>query len=235
MRKRKSLLSKIGIWSRNIALILFVSSIGIVVIYRFVPIYLTPLMVIRTVEQLTGKNSKLSVKKKWISLDKISPSMVNAVIAAEDNNFMLHHGFDFDAIKKARKKNKRGGRLYGASTISQQTAKNVFLWPGRSWVRKGLEVYFTVLIEFFWSKERIMEVYLNVIETGNGIYGVQRASEIYFGKPASRLTKSQAVLIAVSLPNPRKFNPAYPSAYLYRRQSQILHIMNTMGPVNLKK
>jgi monofunctional biosynthetic peptidoglycan transglycosylase len=234
MKKKRSLFSRLLKWLRNIILFFLISTIVVVVAYRFIPVYLTPLMVIRNVEQLIN-GEKLSLKKRWIPIENISPAMVNAVIAAEDNNFMLHSGFDFDAIKKAREKNKKGGRLYGASTITQQTAKNVFLWPDRSWFRKGLEVYFTALIEIFWSKERIIEIYLNVIETGNGIYGVERASEIYFDKPASRLTQSQAALIAVSLPNPRKFNPGNPSAYMYKRQNQILRLMNAIGPINLKQ
>lgn len=203
-------------------------------IYKFVPVYITPLMIVRSVEHLWS-GEKPRMKKEWVSIDKISPNMINAVVASEDNLFMSHSGFDFDAIEKARKQNKKGGRIYGASTISQQTAKNVFLWPQRSWLRKGLEVYFTFLIELFWSKERIMEVYLNVIETGNGIYGVQRASQIYFDKPASKLTPSQAALIAGALPNPLRFNPANPSSYLYKRQKQILRLMSLIGNVDLKK
>ena len=212
----------------------FVSTVFTVIIYRFIPVYATPLMFIRSVEQLFG-DDKLSMKKEWVSIDEISPNMINAVVASEDNNFMLHFGFDFDAIEKAKKRNKKGSRVYGASTITQQTAKNVFLWPKRSWVRKGLETYFTLLIEIFWSKERIMEVYLNVIETGKGIYGVQRASQIYFDKSAAKLTQSQAALIAGSLPNPRRFSPKAPSAYLYKRQNQIIKLMGLIGNTDLKK
>jgi len=231
---KKSFFSRMLRWIRNILLFFFISTISITLIYKFVPVYITPLMIIRSVEQLFG-SEKLSMKKEWVSIDKISPNMVNAVVASEDNTFMSHIGFDFDAIEKAKERNKQGGRIYGASTISQQTAKNVFLWPQRSWLRKGLEAYFTLLIELLWSKERIMEVYLNVIETGNGIYGVQRASGIYFDKPVSKLTKSQAALIAGALPNPLRFNPANPSPYLYKRQNQILRLMSQIGEVNLKK
>ena len=226
-------MKKVWIYARNILIFFFVSTLLTVIIYRFVPVCITPLMLIRNIEQLFG-GDKLSLKKEWVSIDKISPNMINAVIASEDNNFMSHFGFDFDAIEKAQKRNKKGGRVYGASTITQQTAKNVFLWPQRSWVRKGFEVYFTLLIETFWSKERIMEVYLNVIETGKGIYGVQRASQIYFDKPASKLTKSQAALIAVSLPNPRRFSPQTPSSYLYKRQNQIIKLMSLIGNTDLK-
>ena len=226
--------AKLWKFVRYAVIFFFVSTILTVILYRFIPVYATPLMFIRSAEQLFG-NDKLSMKKEWISIDKISPNMVNAVIASEDNNFMQHSGFDFDAIEKAQKRNKKGKRVYGASTITQQTAKNVFLWPQRSWVRKGLEAYFTLLIEVFWSKERIMEVYLNVIETGKGIYGVQRASQIYFDKPASKLTQSQAALIAGSLPNPRRFSPQAPSPYLYKRQNQIIKLMGLIGNTDLKK
>ena len=158
--------------------------------------------------------------------------MVQAVVASEDNLFMEHNGFSFRDIEKALEHNKKGKRIRGGSTISQQTAKNVFLWPQRSWVRKGLETYFTVLIEFLWTKERIMEVYLNIIETGNGIYGVQAASRKYFGVNASNLTRSQAALIAVCLPNPRKFSPANPSGYISRRKNHIVNIMGKLKRVD---
>jgi len=231
---KKSFFSRVLRWVRNILLFFFISTISMTLIYKFVPVYITPLMVIRSVEQIFS-GEKLSMKKEWVSIDEISPHMINAVVASEDNLFMSHFGFDFEAIEKAKERNKQGGRIYGASTISQQTAKNVFLWQSRSWFRKGLEAYFTLLIELLWSKERIMEVYLNVIETGNGIYGVQRASQIYFDKPASKLTQSQAALIAGALPNPRRFNPANPSPYLYKRQKQILRLMGLIGNVELKK
>ncbi len=231
---KESFLHRIFRWIRNMVIFFFVSTVSMTLIYKFVPVYITPLMVVRSIEQLSG-GEKLSMRKEWISIDKISPNIINAVVASEDNLFMSHAGFDFDAIEKAKERNKKGGRIYGASTISQQTAKNVFLWSQRSWLRKGLEAYFTLLIELFWSKERIMEVYLNVIETGNGIYGIERASQIYFDKPAAKLTRSQAALIAGSLPNPLRFNPAKPSSYLYKRQKQILRLMSLIGEVDLKK
>ncbi|GAB1415128.1 monofunctional biosynthetic peptidoglycan transglycosylase [Paludibacter sp.] len=181
-------------------------------------------MVIRSVESIfEGKMPKNS--KKWVPIEEISPNMVQAVIASEDNLFMEHYGFSFEDMKKAWKHNKKGKRIRGGSTISQQTAKNVFLWNKRSYVRKGLEAYFTLLIETFWSKKRIMEVYLNVIETGKGIYGVEAASLEYFGKNSSKLTQSQSALIAVCLPNPRKFNPAHPSPYIQKRKSFIQNMM----------
>lgn len=216
-------------WVRNIFLSLFVLSVVLVLLARFLPIPITPLMVLRNIEQV--ENGKpLRLKKKWVPLDKISPNIVNAVIASEDNKFREHWGFDFDAISIAREKNKqRGENTFGASTISQQTAKNLFLCPSRSWLRKGIEVYFTLMIELLWSKDRIMEVYLNIIEMGDGIYGIERASNIYYGIAASELSRSQAALIAVSLPSPRKYNPQNPTAYLKKRQAQILKVMRQMG------
>ena len=209
---------------RNLIILFFVSSIGLTILARFVPVYITPLMIIRSVEAVAdGKSPKNS--KQWVSIEQISPHMIRAVIAAEDNLFMEHNGFSFEDIQKAWEHNKKGKRIRGGSTISQQTAKNVFLWNKRSYVRKALEAYFTVLIELFWSKERIMEVYLNVIETGDGVYGVQAASLEYFGKDAAKLSRSQAALIAVCLPNPRRFNPARPSSYIQRRKNQIMGLM----------
>jgi monofunctional biosynthetic peptidoglycan transglycosylase len=163
----------------------------------------------------------------WVSLDRMSEHMPVAVIASEDANFMSHHGFDFKAIESAAKRNMQHPekRKLGASTISQQTAKNVFLWPGRSWIRKGFEVYFTALIELMWSKERIIEVYLNSIETGEGIYGVEAIANENWGLRADQLSKQQCALIAVTLPNPRKFSSKSPSAYMQKRQKRILHEM----------
>lgn len=219
---------------RNIIILFFVISIGWTIVLRFVPVYITPLMLIRSVEAIAdGEMPKNS--KKWVPVEKISPNMIQAVVASEDNLFMEHNGFSFDDIKKAWKNNQKGRRIKGGSTISQQTAKNVFLWNKRSYLRKGLEAYFTVLIEIFWSKERIMEVYLNVIETGDGIYGVEAAALEYFGKRASQLSKSQSALIAVCLPNPRRFSPVRPSSYIQRRKRQIMGLMNKIPRVDFDK
>lgn len=203
------------------------STILAVVALRYVPVYFTPLMFIRCAQQI-GEGKDLKLSHHWVSLDKISPSMPLAVIASEDANFMKHHGFDYKAIEHAVKRNHQHPekRKLGASTISQQTAKNVFLWPGRSWIRKGFEVYFTSLIELLWSKERIMEVYLNSIETGDGIYGVDAVAEEHFRTDAKNLSKSQCALIAATLPNPRRFSSKYPSDYMLKRQSRILKEMN---------
>lgn len=188
--------------------------------FRFVPVFFTPLMIIRCFEQVKdGKTMRLH--HKWVPLEEISPHMPVAVMASEDQRFLLHHGFDYDAIEKAAIHNMGSKRKRGASTISQQTAKNVFLWPGRSWVRKGFEVYFTALIELMWSKQRIMEVYLNSIEMGDGIYGVEAVAEDNFNKHASELFRSECALIAATLPNPRKFSSKDPSPYMRKRRNQI--------------
>lgn len=219
---------------RNLALIFFAVSLGLVVIERFVPVFVTPLMVIRSVESIfKGEMPKNS--KRWVSIDEISPNMVQAVVASEDNLFLYHHGFSFDAITKAFEHNINGKRIRGGSTISQQTAKNVFLFPQRSYIRKGLEAYFTVLIELIWNKKRIMEVYLNVIEMGDGIYGVEAAAQEHFGIHASQLSRSQAALIAACLPNPRRFDVGYPSGYIQRREAHVLSIMAKIGPINFDK
>jgi monofunctional glycosyltransferase len=205
----------------------FGSTILVTIIYRFVNPPVTPLMYIRVIEQLAD-GDKPKLEKSWVDLDDISGNMKLAVIASEDNRFTSHFGVDFKAIRKANKLNQRGKKIRGASTISQQTAKNVFLWPARTWVRKGLELYFTGLIEIFWGKKRIMEVYLNVIEMGNGIYGVEQASQFYFHKPASNLNRSEAAAIAAVLPNPRRWRPDRPTAYISKKMSWIQWNMNNV-------
>ncbi len=211
-------------------IIYFVFTFFIVILYKFVNPPITPLMVIRLAEQ-SWDGQVIKLKKGWISIDKMSPNLPLAVVSSEDNLFMDHSGFDFASIEKANEYNakKQGKKVRGASTISQQTAKNVFLWPQRSWVRKGLEVYFTVLIEFVWGKKRILEVYLNVIETGKGIYGVEAASESYFGKSSANISRGEAAMIAAVLPNPLKWNPASPTPYIRGRQQWILWNMNNIG------
>ena len=202
------------------------STILAVVALRFLPVYFTPLMFIRCYEQMTEGKS-LKMKHHWVPLNKISPSLPMAVMASEDAKFLKHHGFDYQAIEHAAERNRKHPekRKLGASTISQQTAKNVFLWPGRSWVRKGFEVYFTALIELMWPKERIMEVYLNSIEMGDGIYGADAVAEEHFGTDALSLTKAQCALIAATLPNPRKFSSKNPSGYMLKRQARIMREM----------
>jgi len=229
MSKNKISLVKI---IKRILIFFFSSTILTVLIFIFFNPPLTPLMFIRSSTQVFSGES-LKLKKSWLSLESISPYLVQAVIASEDNNFIKHWGFDFEAIKKANELNKKGGKLRGASTISQQTAKNVFLWPDRTWIRKGFEVYFTGLIELFWTKRRIMEVYLNVIEMGDGIYGAEMASQRYFKKSAKELSQSEAALIAAILPNPRKWQPDNPNNYVKRKQQRILQVMNKMGNVKI--
>ena len=209
---------------RRIVLLFFGSTILFVILYRWCPVYVTPLMVIRCVQQV-WHGEKIRLRHHWVPIEKISPSLPVAVMASEDQRFLEHHGFDFDAIGQAIKERQRGKRQRGASTISQQTAKNVFLWPGGGWFRKGLEVYFTGLIEIVWGKERIMEVYLNSIEMGDGIYGAEAVAQLHFGYEASRLTRANCALIAATLPNPLRFSSKNPSAYMLRRQTWILNQM----------
>ncbi len=210
----------------------FASTILSVVALRWLPVYYTPLMFIRMVQQYSV-GQELTLHHHWVSLDKISPSLPTAVMASEDARFLDHNGFDYKAIEQAAMHNMKHPekRKHGASTISQQTAKNVFLWPGRSWIRKGFEVYFTALIELCWSKQRIMEVYLNSIEMGDGIYGADAVAQWHFGTTASELTKEQCALIAVSLPNPRRFDSAHPSRYMLKRQRRILREMGYVKPL----
>ncbi|OJV37261.1 MAG: monofunctional biosynthetic peptidoglycan transglycosylase [Bacteroidia bacterium 43-41] len=220
----------------KIILFLFIWSIVSVILYRFVPVYFTPLMGIRVVEQVAdGERPK--VKHKWVSSGNISDNMRRAVLASEDQRFFDHNGFDRVEIEKALKENKTRKRPRGASTISQQTAKNVFLWPRSSWFRKGAEAYFTVLIELFWSKERILTVYLNSMETGNGIYGVEAVAREHFNTTAAKLSASQSALVAATLPNPLRFSSKSPSSYMMQRQSYILRQMRNvqLPPVSKKK
>ena len=225
------------LWKTAVAFLAL--SIGFVLLFRFVPVYVTPLMLIRSVEQIS-EGKKLQLEHRWVSIDKISKNLSLAVICSEDQNFLNHFGFDVKAIEESVKtslnsKNSqnRTKRLRGASTISQQTAKNVFLWPDRSWARKGLEVYFTLLIEVAWSKKRILEVYLNSIEMGNGIYGAEAASRHYYDKSAKDLSKRQAAAIAAILPNPREYRANPPSPYINSRINWIMGQMNHFGTLTL--
>ena len=184
-----------------------------------------------TLTQIGGLLEYGKLKRDYISYDEMGTHVKKAVIASEDQAFFSHNGFDYKAIEKAMKHNEQGKKLRGGSTISQQTAKNVFLWQGRSWIRKGLEAVYTFIIELVWSKDIILERYLNSIEMGRGVFGVEAASEYYFNKNAKDLTKSEAAWIAAILPNPRKYDPKNPSAYLKRKHSWIMRQMNN---VNLK-
>jgi len=195
-----------------------------VILYALVRPPITTVMVADVIHNLLDGGQWHRIDKRWVPLDTISPAMVRAVIAAEDTRFFEHNGFDWDAIEKARERNERsrGRKLFGASTISMQTAKNVFLWHGRTYIRKALEAYFTVLIEAVWGKRRIMEVYLNVVEFAPGVYGVEAAANRYWKKTASQLTESEAALMAAVLPNPRRWRFWNPTAYIKKRQATIL-------------
>nr|WP_209331097.1 monofunctional biosynthetic peptidoglycan transglycosylase [Lunatimonas salinarum] len=212
---------------------LIVFSWVMVAVYRLVPVWITPLMVIRATESLLGPEEFSAPHQSWVPYERISPHVVLAVIASEDQKFPSHNGFDWEAIAQARKEIATGKRFRGGSTITNQTAKNVFLWPARNLLRKGLEAYFSLLIEFGWGKRRIMEVYLNVIEMGNGIYGIEEAARHYFKKSAADLSPREAALIAAVLPNPRRWNPAQPTNYIRNRQSWILRNMRNLGQVDL--
>jgi len=195
-----------------------------VFLFRFINPPFTWLMIQRGFERkVEGKTWKL--EKHWLSYEELSDNLKKAAVAGEDAHFMAHAGFDIQAIREAYQKNRAGKPMRGGSTISQQTAKNVFLWPGRSWLRKGFESYFTLLIEMLWGKKRILEVYLNVIETGDGIYGADAAAEAFFHRPATSLTKRQAALIIAVLPNPRRWSPAKPTAYINRKASAIVRYL----------
>lgn len=200
-------------------------SVFFVILFKFVPVPFTPLMAVRALEQKEA-GKEMTCSHDWVSLDEMAPNIQKAVIASEDATFLSHNGFDFGAMQKAFKNNSKGKKLKGGSTISQQTAKNVFLWQGRSYLRKGLEAYFTVLIEIFWSKERIMEVYLNSIEMGDGVYGVEAASQHWYRKSAKLVSKREAAGIAAILPNPRKFKASKSSSYTERRKGRIMKHMN---------
>lgn len=222
------------LWNRilwrmgNVLIFFFVSTMLSVLILKWMPVYYTPLMGIRCFEQFTdGKEVKCH--HKWVPLDSINHNLVLAAMGGEDTGFPHHHGFDEKEILKARLAAMEGGKERGASTISQQTAKNVFLWPGHSWIRKGLEAYFTVLIEIVWGKERIMEVYLNSIEMGVGIYGAEAVAHDNFGKHASQLTQRESATIAATFPLPLMRDSANPSAKVKRRASRIIKEMNYMS------
>ena len=201
-------------WAVRVCLVLALAMAAIVLVYRFVPVPLTPLMVLRSVE---GEG----LDKQWVAWDQLSPNLRRAVVASEDARFCQHHGFDFQAIEAAWEDHEEGERLRGGSTITQQTAKNLFLLPDQSWIRKIIEVYPTVLLELLWPKRRILETYLNIIEWGPGIYGAEAASQQYFHRPARSLSPREAALMAAVLPNPRRWSPAKPTAYIERRAATI--------------
>ena len=209
--------------------VLILFSIFMVLLYKWLPVPFTPLMAIRYFE-----NPEEEIQHSWVPRQDISRHLQLGVIASEDQNFVKHNGFDFQAIEKAIEDNQKGKRVRGASTISQQTAKNVFLWPGRNWFRKGLEVYFTFLIETFWSKERILEVYLNSIEMGRGVYGAEAAAQHWFNKLAANLSVYEAAAIAAVLPNPREYRANPASNYINQRKNWIVRQMHNYGKFTLE-
>ena len=219
-----SILKRIQRTIRWIVLLFFGSTILAVLLYRWIPVYVTPLMVIRCVQQVR-RGEQIKLKHHWVPLDSMSIYMPVAVMASEDQRFLDHRGFDFKEIRNAVAERASGKRNRGGSTISQQTAKNVFLWPQSTWVRKGFETYFTVLIELLWDKHRIMEVYLNSIEMGDGIYGAEAVAQQHFFRSASKLTRPNCALIAATLPNPLRFSSKEPSSYILRRQTSIMREM----------
>jgi len=192
----------------------------VVLLYKFVPVPFTPLMGIRAVEH-KNNDKEMTCSHDWVPIEEISLNLQKAVIASEDGHFLEHWGFDFEAMLKAFKNNEKGKKLKGGSTISQQTAKNVFLWQGRSYIRKALEAYYTVLIELIWGKKRIMEVYLNSIEMGDGVYGAEAAAKHWYKKDAASLTRYEAAAIAAILPSPRRFKATNSSSYINRRKAKI--------------
>ncbi|MDX7997981.1 monofunctional biosynthetic peptidoglycan transglycosylase [Xenorhabdus sp. Reich] len=217
-------------WLKIIAVSITVLWFVAVIAFSFLPVPFSMVMIERQMSALVSINLSYVSRSSWVEQNQISPYMALAVIAAEDQKFPKHWGFDFDAIETAMEHNKKyKKRIRGASTISQQTAKNLFLWEGRSWVRKGLEAGMSFVLELLWSKKRILTVYLNIAEFGNGIFGVEEAARHYFGKSAKRLTASEAALLAAVLPNPHRYKANAPSAYVLKRQQWILRQMQLMG------
>jgi monofunctional biosynthetic peptidoglycan transglycosylase len=224
LKKITGILTKVFLWFLMVTVLW-------VLFYRFVNPPITLLMIQRNIER-SSDDKPGKMEKKWVDFDEMSDNMKRAAVSAEDQLFLKHIGFDVKAIEKAFATNKKGKKIKGGSTISQQTAKNVFLWPGRSWIRKGFEAYFTLLIEIFWSKERILEVYLNVIEMGDGIYGAEAASQAYYGKSCAKLSRAQAALIASCFPNPRRWSPKNATPYIRHRQYLIMKNMKRLGPLD---
>ena len=221
------MIRKLLFFIKKFVILFFLLSLFSVIVLRYVPVYFTPLMGIRLVEQIREKKSP-KMLHTWVAYNNISDNLKHAEIDYEDQLFFEHKKKKKKQIQKAIEERKKGKRLRGASTISQQTAKNVFLWPKSSWFRKGLEAYFTVLIELFWSKDRILHVYLNSMETGDGMYGAEAVARHHFNVSASDLSQTQSALIAATLPNPLRFSSKNPSAFMYKRQAFILRQMRNI-------
>ena len=232
-KKLKNILKKIGSAIFKIVLILIAVSFFQVVLLKWIDPFTSSIMLQRQLSTFFSDQGKINYR--WIDYRNISKQVALAVVASEDQNFPYHIGFDFEQINKALKENKKRRHMRGASTITQQVAKNLFLWEGQSFLRKGIEAYYTVLIEFFWSKKRILEMYLNIAEMGKGVFGVGAASIIYFKKLPNRLTKSEGALIAAVLPNPVRYSIKYPSNYIRSRQFWIMRQMDLLGGVSYIK
>ena len=228
---KPSLFKRIAIILTKVLLWFVLFSVIWVLAYRFINPPITPLMVQRNWER-AEKDLPAKAERKWVDFEDISDNMKRAAVSAEDQLFLKHMGFDIKAMENAYANNAKGKKIKGGSTISQQTAKNVFLWPGRSYIRKGFEAYFTLLIELLWSKERILEVYLNVIEMGDGIYGAEAAAQAYYGKSCTNLKRGEAALIAACFPNPRRWTPKKPTNYIRHRQYLIMRNMRRLGPLD---
>ena len=231
MARRRSLPARLLRGLLLLCCALAATSVALVALLRWVPVPVTSFMIQDRLGALVAREAGYRYTHDWVPWQQISPHAAVAAIAAEDQKFTSHRGFDFQQIDRALTAAERGQRLRGASTISQQLAKNLFLWPGRSWVRKGLEAYFTVLLELLWPKQRILEVYLNSVEFGRGVWGVEAASQRFFSRPAQQLTRQQAALLAAVLPNPRRFRVDSPTAYVQNRQAWILRQMSQLGGV----
>jgi monofunctional glycosyltransferase len=217
------LISRIWWWIKRIFIVLFIAQLVYIILLRWVN---PPLTTTQLISWIEGNG----LSRDYVPLKSISPNVRLAIIASEDQLFPYHNGFDWKSIQKAMKQNNKSRRVRGASTLSQQVAKNVFLWQGRSWIRKGLEVYFTFMIEIMWGKRRILEMYLNVSEMGKGVFGVEAAARKYFKKSAAKLTIDEAAMIASCLPNPKKYTVKPLSNHVARRYPQIVVQMNNLRP-----
>ncbi|AKD05778.1 monofunctional biosynthetic peptidoglycan transglycosylase [Pontibacter korlensis] len=235
MAKKRLGLRQVKLIVIKLMLSLFLISVAWVLVYRWIAPPVTLHMIQRRAEAGAAGKENPGIKYKFVSLEEMSEQLPLAVIASEDQKFLQHSGFDFDAISDAFKRNRKGGKIRGGSTISQQVAKNVFLWHGRSYLRKAVEAYFTVLIEVLWGKQRILEVYLNIAEMGDGVFGVEAASQEYFKKPAKEVGRQQSALLAAVLPNPIRFSAKNPSGYVYTRRVRIARAMGRLGGSNYIK
>jgi len=229
LSKQKQVLRLIGVVALKVLLIFFLLSAISVIALKWIDPFTSSIMMQRKISSIFSSDENTTIHYNWVNYDDISVNAKLAVVAAEDQNFPFHFGFDIEQIGKAINESQKGRRLRGASTITQQVAKNLFLWNGKSFIRKGFEAYFTVLVESFWSKRRILEVYLNITEMGNMIFGIGAAGKKYFNRSAAKLTKEQAALIAATLPNPVKYSVTHPTKYILKRKNWILNQMKSLG------